>query len=388
MIDLRKAVGLAALLTIAVLIARDAFVRSNIESRPDWATKAWPEHPDALIADHMVRIGKAAASHADVDTSLTAPIIEAIRRSPLSLEPFLVEGIKRQGAGQEALAGRLFLEAEQRDPRNVAPHYFLADHYAKSGQAGLGLTELGKIIRLVPGSAEKLAPRIATAAQQAGGAAMIRPLLAENPELRDDLMRAMSTDARNLDFVVSLRTVNSSNDWQPVMVQSLIAAGLYERAFGLWRQANGVRAAASRSLVIDPSFRLTAPPPFGWTLASGAAGIAESSDSGLHVVTYGRDPFVVASQTSLLTRGDYLLAQRIISANGNTDGLKWQVSCLGPDRTLASFAVGRDANVSALGKFAIPAGCAAQRIELLSNSVDVPETADFMFGPLELRRAQ
>jgi hypothetical protein len=387
MIGGHKAAGLIVLGLIAILVLRDAFVRSNLESRPEWAKTAWQGNPQAVIAVGMVRIGEAAAAHRVVDASLTQPVIEAVRRSPLSVEPFLVQGLKRQEVGDEASAGKLFFAAEQRNPREVAPHYFLAAHYAKTGQAALGLTELGKIVRLVPGSSAQLAPRIASAAEQAGGPVMIRSLLSESPELRDDLMRAMSTDARNFDFVLSLRTVTSSTDWQPVMVQSLIKAGLYERAFQLWEQANGVRVpAAGRPLLVDPNFRITAPPPFGWTLASGSSGVAESSSGGLHVETYGRDPFLVASQTVILPRGDYFFAQKVVTATGHILGLSWQISCLDADRKIAEFSLVGITTGALRGKFTVPERCPAQRIDLLSSTVDDPQMVDLMLGPVELRR--
>ena len=382
-----KIAGLAILALMAMLVLRDSLVRSNLESRPGWAAQVWPEHPETAIAEGMILIGKAAAAHRAVNASLTQPVIEAVRGSPLSVAPFLVEGVKRQEAGDEVSAGKLFLAAEQRNPREVAPHYFLAAHYAKSGQAGLGLTELGKIIRLVPGSAAQLAPRIAAGARQAGGAAMIRSLVAESPELRDDLMRAMATDGNNLDFLLSLRTASSAADWQPIMVQSLINAGKYDKALELWGKANGMPlSATNRPLIMDPSFRLSAPPPFGWTLASGSSGVAEGSEGGLHVVSYERDPFVVATQTLLLPPGSYLLAQKIITASSSAAVLNWQISCLGPDRKIAAFAPS-PAKSDILGKFTVPAGCAAQRIDLISNAVDDPQTADFMLGPLALGQA-
>ena len=388
MIGGRKAAGLVALGLLAMLVLRDAFVRSNLERRPEWAATAWHGHPQAVIAEGMVLIGEAAAAHRVIDASLTQPVVEAVRQSPLSVEPFLVEGLRRQEVGDEVKAGKLFLAAEQRNPREVAPHYFLATHYAKTGQAALGLTELGKIVRLVPGSAAQLAPRIADAAEQAGGPKMIRSLLLESPELRDDLMQAMSTDARNLEFVLSLKTATSSTDWQPVMMQSLIKAGSYERAFQLWSQANGVRVpVAGRPLLVDPSFRLTAPPPFGWTLANGSSGVAESSNSGLHVVTYGRDPFFVASQTLLLPRGDFLFEQKVVTASGNFSALSWQVSCLDADLKIASFSLVGSKTGALRAKFTVPAGCPAQRIDLLSGAVDDSRTVDFILGPIGLRRA-
>ena len=73
---------------------------------------------------------------------------------------------------------------------------------------------------------------------------------------------------------------------------------------------NVVRGIASgRSLLMDADFRMSASPPFGWTLANGGGGIAESGDGGLHVVSYGRDSFVAAFQIMRLPPGTYTLTQ-------------------------------------------------------------------------------
>ena len=386
MIGGRKVAGLMALGLVVIVVLRDAFVRSNLETRPEWASTIWRGQPQAVIAEGMLRIGEAAANHRDVDASLRQPVIEAARRSPLSVEPFLVQGLRQQELGNEVSAGKLFVAAEQRNPREVAPHYFLAAHYAKIGQAALGLAELGKIVHLVPGSAAQLASRIASATDLAGGSVMIRALLSESPELRDDLMRAMSTDPRNLDFVLSLKTATSSSDWQPIMVQSLIKAGLYERAFQMWEKSIGVRTSTVRPLLIDPSFHLSAPPPFGWTLANGSSGVAESSSDGLHVQTYGRDPFVVAWQTVILPRGNYLLAQKVVTGSLNSSTLSWQISCMGSEQNIGSFKLVESSDEKPIGKFTVPSGCEAQRLYLLSGQVDEPRTVDFVLSPIVLRR--
>jgi hypothetical protein len=382
-----KVAGLIALSLIAIFVVRDASVRWSVDKHPDLAATIWRGHPAATISNGMAEIAKAASARRQVGQTVTIPIIESSRTSPLSPEPFMVQGIRREEGGDELAAGRLFLAAEQRNPREIAPHYFLANYYAKRGQAALGLTELGKVIRLVPGSAGQLAPRIAAAARQAGGPAMIRSLISENPELRDDLMRAMATDANNLSFVSSLANPGASTDWQPVMVQSLLTAGLFEKALDLWRRSNGVPDIPNgNSLLIDPGFSLSVPPPFGWTLASGPSGVAESAEGGLHVVSYGRDAFVVASQTMLLPPGTYTLTQHILAASGGVPIINWRISCLHSAQQVASIVLSAGTN-GASGKFQILAGCAAQRIELMSNATDEPQTSDLTLGPIALSRS-
>ena len=250
----------------------------------------------------------------------------------------------------------------------------------------LSLSELGKLIHVVPGAAGQVAPKIAASVQKIGSPAMIKALVAQSPELRDDIMTALSTDARNLDIVLSLRTQASSNAWQPFMVQSLVGAGNYNSALGLWASINRVSSnAAFRPLIFDPEFHHKLAQPFGWTLAdqSVTSGVAEPLErGGLHVISYGRDPFTVASQTLLLSPGNYMLSQVASSTSGEISTLSWQVSCLGSERKLGRLALSRG---RASGQFTVPNNCPAQRIDLLAMLGDLPETLDATLDPVALR---
>ena len=384
---LGHATGVLFVVALGILVVRDAVLRSSLPDDPREAVLVWPAHPATVIADGMARIGQAASRHHPVEDSLTDPIIGAARRAPLAIEPFLVAGVKQQTIGNDARAGQLFLAAEQRDPRAVAPHLFLSAHYSKVGQVGRSLSELGKLIHLVPGSAGEIAPKIAASMQKTSGPAMMRELVAESPELRSDIMAALATDARNLDLVLSLRTGASSSDWQPVMIQSLVSAGKYDRALALWTDTNKVGILRpQRPLLFDPDFRRKLAPPFGWTLADASitSGVVEPAESrGLHVISYGRDAFTLASQTLLLSPGNYVFNQNTDSASGNISLLIWQVSCIGSQQKLGQMALVRG---QASAQLSVPNNCPAQRLELLATLGDLPETLDATLGPVTLRR--
>ena len=390
MAKIGRLAALALLSFVAFIVVRDAVVRSNLSEHPQKAVVVWPGHPAVVIADRMVAIGEAAKLHQPVGDDLTWPVIDSARRSPLSVEPFLVAGVKAQTAGNEVAAEGLFNAAEKRDPRATAPHLFLSAHYSKIGRTTLSLIELGKLLHLIPGSAGQLAPKIALAVQQAGGLPTIRALIAQNPELRDDILLAMSTDTRNLGFVLNLQTPNSSKDWQPVMTQSLMTAGEFNRAFALWRLTNGVDSSLPRPLLFDPAFRMRLPPPFGWTLASGTAGLAEPAEGGgLHIVAYQREGFVAASQTLGLAPGTYRLEQKASVAAGNILGLEWRLTCLAPEAKAGSVVSKEGAMAGQLkGVLDVPTGCTTQRIELYSDQADLPETLDLTLGSLGLSRVQ
>lgn len=387
---MRRSAVIVAAIFLAALVLREAMLRSSLPGQPARAAGAWSGHPDAVIARGMVAIGTAARAHRLVGPELTKPVIGAYRLAPLSIEPFLVRGVELQNAGDEAGAGRAFLAAAQRDPRAQAPHYFLADHYTRSGKQALGLTELGKLIKLVPGASPQLAPRIAALVNSPGGAPAIHALVAENPRLRGDVVRALASDARNADLILTIVTPGAPGDWQPMLVQSLLAAGEPDRAFAIWARANRLKVSSGKlPLLNDPTFRLGLTPPFGWTLASGGAGAAEPAPgSGLHLLYYGRDPFTAASQMLVLAPGRYSLVQRLASITGDPTSLSWQVSCVHDGRKIASLPLASSAGKAAgAGQFMVPQECNAQRLDLVGAPADVPVTVDLTLSSLVLSPA-
>jgi hypothetical protein len=388
---LRTAAAVLAGVLLVGLVVRDAAVRSAVDEHPERARAIWADYPDAVIGERMIAIGRAAKLHRVIDDSLTAPVISAARVSPLSIEPFLVQGVKLQGEGREQLAGKLFLAAEQRDPRKVAPHLFLALHYSKSRQDALGLTELGKVIRLVPESEGEVSSRVALAMKQKGGVAMVRALVKESPELRDDVVRALATNADNLGLVLSLTQRGSANDWQPVMITSLLQAGQVDRAYALWNDRYGRHVQKTEAdFLRDATFHMSSQPPFGWSLLTGSGGVAEpAAEGGLHLIYYGRDNLIAASQTLLLSQGRYILFQRAAVGQGSPLPLRWDVTCINPDRKIASIGFADLVRGGAgRAEITVPAGCPAQRIELTATAPDLPETLDVTISEIALGKAK
>ena len=381
----RILVGISGLAALGFLILRDATVRSSLQDGETVrAATVWSGNPAAAIALGMASIGDAARHGRQVNENLTRPVIEAVRVAPLATEPFLVRGVELQNARNYDAAERLFRAAADRDPRDPAPHLLLSAQYGKIGKIGLSLTEMGKAIRLVPGSAGQIAPQVAAAVTKAGGEAMIRSLVVESPGLRDDITLALAANPANLNFILSLVGPNASTEWKPVMMQSLMAAGLYARAYALWAQLNHLPL-YPRPLLIDPNVKGTLPPPFGWTLLAGSDGLAESTNGGgVHLVSFGRRAVALASEILLLPPGQFSLSFHWHATEGTASGFSWQVSCLPSGRNIAMLSFGSP-NSSLPSNFSIPADCTAQRLSLVSAVADVPETVDLTVRAIQLR---
>lgn len=386
-----RAIAVAILaLMLAGLVVREVFVDSYAEPRPAKAALVWPGHPSVILASGLAEVGTAAASAQPVNPATIRRMLAAAAKAPLAPEPFLVRGVEAQVAGDETLAFRAFREARSRDPRSIAARYFLADHYLKTGQAPQGLTELSALTRLVPQSLEGIAPHLADFARAPDGAANVRVLLKDQPQLEPLLLNQLAADPNDTALALSLwsgRHTEQDRAWQERLVNTLVTAGRFQEARSAWTRFDP-RAKRAGELV-DPQFEGRALPPFGWTLTSGAAGVAEPEAGGrLNILYYGRDNLVLASQLLLLKPGPYRMSMRVSSVSPSAKSLAWTVRCLPLARDLAAIDFGSAKGGTLTATFTIPPqGCEAQRLELSGTAPDVPEQADLSIAELRLTRS-
>jgi hypothetical protein len=376
-------------LLLTIQIVRTAFVAAYGQDEPAKAAAVWPSHPDILFKTALEDISRAAASGQEAPRDKIAAIYAAASGAPLAPEPFLVRGVEAQLAGNQNLTGRAFEEARRRNPRSLAAHYFLADHYLRTGQPDEGLEELARLTRLVQGSITNVAPYYAAYAKTPGGAARVKAMLQRHPEFEDEVRSALAKDAANADLVLALAGAPSPDSveppaWHGQMVESLVAAGQYARARQVWARFSGGEAAAGQGL-FDPQFSgKDAPPPFNWTLLSTASGVAEGQGGGrLHIIYYGRDNATLASQTLTLAPGPYGLRFKV-EGGGNASSLAWRMKCLPSGRQLVALPLAAGREVA--GIFTVGSDCPAQLLELAGTSPEFPQTTDVTISGLSLSR--
>jgi hypothetical protein len=383
------AVALLALLA-AWQVIRSAFVQAYGADEPAKAAALWPSHPDILFKTALDEIANAAATGHPVPRQQIEAIYAAAARAPLAPEPFLVRGVDAQLAGNPTLAGRAFEAARQRDPRSLAAHYFLADHFLRTGQFDAGIAELARLTQLVPGGIGSVAGYYAQYAMQPGGAARMKEVLRIHPEFSSEVLGALATDATNADLVLylagdRLKSSGEPPQWHSRLVSGLVAAGQFRKARTVWSKLSGEMITDQPSL-FDPQFSgKKAPPPFNWSLLSTASGVAEEQGNGrLHLIYYGRDNATLASQTLTLPPGRYRLSFKIDGAGKGVASLTWNLSCLPSNRTALSLALPKSG--TAAGQFTIGVNCPAQQLALTGTSPDFPQTIDLTLSDLALSR--
>jgi hypothetical protein len=346
--------------------------------------------PDALAAQVMGDVGRAAAQGQTPGRETLAEVEQLAITHPLNAEPFLVRAAIALQDGDNARAERLLIAARQRAPRSPAARYLLGDLYIRTGRPIEAMTEMAVLNRLVPSAGVQLAPALAEYARSPGAVPQVRSILASYPELEVPVLAQLSSEPRNAELILSLASQRPTQapppDWQRLMLITLVNSGEYDRAYAIWRKLAG--APDLRGGFYNPNFTdKSAPGPFNWQFAQGAGGVAEPAPGGgLQVVYFGRDTVDLAHQVLLLSTGSYRLTMNVSGDVGGDGSIGWEVTCLGANREV--YRMPLRASGSASGQFTIPADCKAQRIALAADAPEVPDAADFRISGLQLTRLQ
>ena len=175
--------------------------------------------------------------------------------------------------------------------------------------------------------------------------------------------------------------------WLPILVGSLGEAGQYAKARDIW-SAVAHAPLAPGSLIFDPRFTDgEAPPPFNWMLASSTVGLAERLPGrGLHLIYYGQEDGVLASQLLVLPPGRYRLGTDAPSVPDSAGSLQWRLVCARDNEVIAAVAL--DDAIRRGWRFAAPSSCPAQRLELAGSASDVARQTDVTIRSVRLEREQ
>ena len=387
-----RAIGVILLaLAAAVLVVRTGFVAAYGDTAPARAAAVWPDHPLVRLKLGLDEVGIAAANGQGASPDQIARLQRAALSAPLRPEPYLVRGVDAAQSGDRALAGRAFAAAIHRDPRSIPAHYFMADHQLRGGNSEGGLREITTLARLVPSSQGDVAKMLASYAQTPGAAPQVKAMLRRHPEFEVNILTRLAGDPANAELVMFLSNgaVGTSAEiagWQGMLVSGLVAAGDFDRANRLWSRL--AKADGPRGLLFNPTFtNTTAPAPFNWTLGSGATGLAEPADQGVHILYYGRENLQLAAQLLRLDPGRYTLAFRLSVSEGDAAALAWTLTCLPGKQVIMISNLGRVAKAGGAAQpFAVPPGCQAQQLELNGAAPDFPQTVDVTLTGLGVTR--
>jgi hypothetical protein len=373
---------------LSVQIIRDASVAALAPARPATAARIWAGHPAVEISLGLAEIGEASRERRSIDPRIFGMIGDAASKAPLSPEPFLVRGVAAETAGDLTGAKQAFLAAQWRDPRSLPAAYFLANYYLRRNDALAGLEQIALLARLSPGGGGSVAPFIAVYAADRTNWPAIRALFRSQNSIEEAVLTELSKDPRNTDAIFALadpqhRNVHSG--WLSPLLSGLLASGDYIRAREIWMSVGGGRPDAG-TLIYDSGFsEPEASPPFNWQLVSSTVGLAERQPGGrLHVIFYGNDDGVLASQLLLMPAGTYRLQMALTGAPVRPELLRWSVRCDKSSKPIAT--VGIDQAGRRGWRFEVPSGCPAQWLELSGRSGDIAQQSEVTITGLGLER--
>jgi hypothetical protein len=382
----RVLVAVVALL-LAVQVVRSAAAAALSPLHPATAAKFWAAHPSVEIALGMTEIGRSARERRDIGESAFAMIDDAATKSPLAPEPFLVRGVQARTAGDIELAKRAFVAAQWRDPRSMPAAYFLADYYFRVGDALHGLIQTALLARLSPQGTDAVAPFVAAYAHDRANWPQMRALFRTQEGVEDGVLTALARDPRNADAILALADPEHrkpDSAWLRLLLSSLVANGDYDRAHAIWSTVG--RGGEDGGLLYDAGFSAPeAPPPFNWALSTSDVGLAErESGNRLHVIFYGNQDGVLASQLLLLPAGTYRLQMQVAGAPAHAESIRWSITC---DKASEPFASAGVVEAASRGwTFQVPASCRAQWLQLSGQSGDVAQQSDVTIAALSLTR--
>lgn len=382
-------VGLFIILA-ATQVVRTAAVAAFAEDRTSRVAAVWPSHPDVLRSVAMAEVGAAAGRGQEPPGDALRRLRQLAYSEPLATEPYLVHGAIAQRRGDFARAQALLLKARARDPRSEAARFLLADLYLRSGRIVPGLAEMSVLGRMIPGAMDQVAPALAAYAANADAVPHLRSILLAYPELEPALLNELAQNPANAELIIAIappdRPGGDPPQWQEKLLNGMVEQGDYERAHGVWARLAGVQPASSRGL-FNPGFTDSdAPPPFDWSLASNASGVAEPDGGGLQVLYFGRDDVALASQLMLLPAGHYRLEMKLSAGTGADTAIGWRVTCLPRKEVVLDLPLGGRPGGIVAGEFDVLPGCAAQRIELRGEGREFPRSADIRIHGLKLAR--
>ena len=383
----RRLIVLAAALLIAVQAVRNGAVNALASLSPASAARFWPGHPSVEVSLGLADIGRSTRDRRTIDPHTFAMLNDAAARSPLSPEPFLVRGVESQVKGDLQTAKRSFLEAQWRDPRSLPAAYFLATYYYRTGHALEGLEQTALLARLSPGGGVAV-PFVAVYARDRSNWPQMRLLFRAQRDLEGPVLTALASDSKNADAVLALADPEfrkPDSQWLPLLLGSLVASGDYPRARTIWSSIGGAHSGSE--LLFDPSFSNSRPPPpFNWSLISSTVGLAERQPGkGLHVIFYGSEDGVLASELVLLPAGTYRLQMKLTGGAVHPEALRWSIRCNKSGEPVSTVAI--DEAVRNGWIFEVPANCTAQWIELSGRSGDVAQQSEATIIGLNLSRS-
>ena len=354
-----------------------------------------PGYPDAVLARTATML---VAQRGILD----APTLDAVRRAaaaaPLDARAYLILGHQQL---LDRMPGRAVatLEAGQRlDPRQRLIHLLLLDRYLRTARYADAAAQFSVLARILSATQPSIATAMAKMTMAPETRAAVRQTLSTDPALERGVLIALARSDTAPAAIFALASpaaradARSPESWGPILVNRLVDRGRYPLARSVWQRVYGLSPVQAAALITNVGFRkISAAPPFDWTLTANGLGAADIRKGSLVVDYYGRDSGDLARQLLVLQPGRYHFAFTVDP--GKTDAatkLYWSIACgtaaPGDRNTLMTVPVTSTAKPHRVtAELVVPAGCPAQMLTLHGETGDFPSPLGVTLHDLDLR---
>jgi hypothetical protein len=373
-------VGLGGV-ALGALVVKTSATYALVDSNPYAASRFAPNDPRVTLNIALVEfiLKNGALSHRTQERALAA-----LAKAPLAETPMLVAAVSALAAGDTSRGEALLVEARHREPRFLLARLLLLDRYLKTDRVDAAAAEIAVLTRLAPETGGLLVPQLANMAAKPRTGANLMQVLRHDTKLQQEVLARLASSA-DPDTVLRLAreappAAGTSADWQDVLLNRLVTAGDFSRAYALWRSFAGMPADSGEKNIYDGRFQgLRGAAPFNWKLNTTSAGVAERSSSGaLQVQYFGREASELASQLIMLRPGNYRFRIRAEGdASGDGSRIGWSLSCVQGSQLFDLPVVKVNSNPRLLeARFAVPMGCQSQWLRLSGTPAEFPTEQD------------
>jgi hypothetical protein len=374
-------------------ILRTAVADQLAISAPLRALAIDPGNPRALIAAAELDLKARPVRLASAQARLRA----AVRSEPLNARIYSDLAVAALLSGDEARANLLFSLALQRSRREAGPDLWAFGQAARAHDYAGAWKALDIILRTQRGDVSAI---ILPAVIQLLADPRARPplvsLLAADPPWRTSFLQALMRLPFGPDAVAALLSQLASSAHPPTdeetgpLLNVLIAAGAYPRAFSTWVQMLPPNRLAALADVYNGRFMTGfGDTPFNWTVTPDAQGVAAlgagDDGKGLRVIPIDRPgalPFL--RELLVLPEGAYGLSGSVRTPGlitARDQGWRWRLRCAQDNRILGESEPLATADQATRFRVAltVPSACTGQWLSLErssepSTSADDPPT--------------
>lgn len=344
----------------------------------------WPEHPDVLRAEILIGVTQAASRRTGLTSSTADQVKSLAAIAPLAPEPFAVTGAMALRQREYRQAEQRLMDARRRDPRFEATRMLLAQTYLVQEKVVPGLKELVSLSQISPAVMPGITAALAAYSHAPGAVSRLQQALRGNPSLENALLAYLAADPRNAQLILSLvsgeHRGNTLSQWQQKLLSSLVSSGDAANALRLWHEFTGRGTPDlgdfSNSVIQSP---------FTWTLRTSSAGSATAHGQRLDVQFFGETDNSLASTTLILAPGQYQIGFRVSGASSDKPSVHLLLVCVPSGAKLLDVAVVPRTGASG-ARFEVPAGCAAQTLNLMGFAQVFPTEAAFSISDVQVHK--